>query len=171
MRQSGLGIAVVGLVMAAVAAPAARADVATFEFAQFGMSYSAFLPPDSPLIGQEIVLARIYLDVESLPGSDASTFFTDISFPIEPFPGGTSALAWSGSDLGWSGAGVFHHFVETTEFNGTFIARRYGAETFGNGFQGSVLESSRIEFITVPAPATAGLLGLAGVVSTRRRRA
>jgi hypothetical protein len=45
------------------------------------------LPSDSPLIGKEIVSARIYLDVESFEGSDAANFFTDISFPIVPDPG------------------------------------------------------------------------------------
>lgn len=55
------------------------------QFAALGSSFSAALPADSPLNGKEIVSARIYLDLESFPASDAANFFTDISFPIEPF--------------------------------------------------------------------------------------
>lgn len=158
------------LVLAAAAAgcAVARADVATFYFAQVGQSYSAFLPGDDPLVGQEIVLARIYLDVESFPGSDAANFFTDISFPIEPLPGGESALALSGFDLGWSGEGVFSYFLETTQFNGTFVPRRYGAETPGFEFDGRVLDNSRIEFVTIPGPG--GLAAVAVLAAWRRRR-
>ncbi|MCC6677257.1 MAG: hypothetical protein IT436_08935 [Phycisphaerales bacterium] len=162
-----LMVAVGGL----LAAPAARADVATFYFAQVGQSYSAFMPSDDPLVGQEVVLARIYLDVESFPGSDAANFFTDISFPIEPAPGGTSALALTGADLGWSGSGTFNYFIETTEFNGVFIPRRYGAETPGFEFDGLILDGSRIEFITVPGPSGLAAAGIAGLVAARRRRA
>src|SRR5262249_39043209 len=85
----------------------ARADTITFNFAQVGTSFSAFLPPDSPLIGREVISARIYLKVESSPGSDAANFFTDLSFPISPFPGNENVLALLGSDLAWSGSGKF----------------------------------------------------------------
>lgn len=122
------------------------AATATFNFAAVGSSFSAFLPGDSPLIGKEIVSARIYLDVESFAGSDAANFFTDGSFPIEPFPGNENAFVLSGSDLGWSGSGIFHYFEETTRFNGTFVSARYGGETPGENFDGRLLETSRIEF-------------------------
>jgi hypothetical protein len=114
----------------------AQAETATFKFAALGSSFSAALPADSPLIGKEIVSARIYLDVESFPGSDAANFFTDISFPIEPFPGNTNALVLVGADLGWSGSGTFHYFEETTRFNGVFAPYRYGGETPGEDFDG-----------------------------------
>jgi len=122
------------------------AETATFTFAPVGSSFSAFLPGDSPLIGKEIVSARIYLDVESFAGSDAANFFTDISFPIAPDPGNTNALVLVGSDLGWSGSGTFHYFEETTGFNGVFVSARYGGETPGENFDGVLLDTSRIEF-------------------------
>lgn len=139
------------LAMACIAAvigctASAQAETATFKFAPLGSSFSAALPADSPLIGKEIVSARIYLDVESFPRSDAANFFTDISFPIEPFPGNTNALVLAGADLGWSGSGTFHYFEETTRFNGTFQPYRYGGETPGQDFDGLLLDTSRIEF-------------------------
>jgi hypothetical protein len=126
---------------------------ATFHFAPLGSSFSAFLPPDSPLVGKEIISARIFLDVQSNPGSDAANFFTDIVFPIDPFPGNENALVLTGSDLGWSGPGTFHFFEETTRFNGTFVVARYGGETPGKDFDGALLETSRIEFEFVPESA------------------
>jgi hypothetical protein len=141
--------------------PSAKATTITFNFAQVGTSFLAILPPDSPLIGQEIISARIYLDVESFPGSDAANFFTDISFPISPLLGNQNALAIFGSDLGWSGSGVFHFFEETTRLNGTFVSTRYGAETPGLGFDGVLLPSSRIEF-QVPETDGLSLLALGG---------
>ncbi len=124
----------------------APGETATFTFAPVGSSFSAFLPSDSPLIGKQIVSARIYLDVESFEGSDAANFFTDISFPIVPDPGNTNALVLIGSDLGWSGSGTFHYFEETTGFNGVFVSARYGGETPGENFDGVLLNTSRIEF-------------------------
>lgn len=124
----------------------ASAETATFNFAQVGSSYSAFLSGDDPLVGKKITSARIYLDVESFPGSDAANFYTDNSFPIEPDAGNTNAIVLVGSDLGWSGSGTFHYFEETTRFNGTFFAARYGGETTGENFDGTVLDTSRIEF-------------------------
>ena len=124
----------------------APAETATFTFAPVGSSFSAFLPADSPLIGKQIVSARIYLDVESFAGSDAADFFTDISFPIAPDSGNTNALVLVGSDLGWSGSGTFHYFEETTGLNGVFVSARYGGETPGENFDGVLLDTSRIEF-------------------------
>jgi hypothetical protein len=140
----------------------AAGETVTFNFAQVGGSFSAFLPADSPLIGQEIISARIYLDVEAFKGSDAANFFTDLSFPISPFPGNENAIVLFGDDLGWSGSGTFHFFEETTMFNGTFVAARYGGETPGKDFDGSILKGSRVEFDFVPEPGAASLLLLGG---------
>jgi hypothetical protein len=140
----------------------ATAETVTFNFAQVGGSFSAFLPADSPLIGQEIISARIYLDVQSFKGSDAANFFTDLSFPISPFPGSENAIVLFGEDLGWTGAGTFHFFEETTMFNGTFVAARYGGETPGKDFDGNILKGSRVEFDVVPEPGAASLLLLGG---------
>jgi len=146
------------------ACPAVAYQTATFHFAPVGSSFLAFLPPDSPLVGHQIISARIFLDVQSDPGSDAANFFTDITFPIDPFPGNENALALSGSDLGWSGAGTFHFFEETTRFNGIFVVARDGGETPGENFDGALLGTSRIEFNYVPELGGTILLFVIGTV-------
>jgi len=135
----------------------ARADTVTFNFAQVGTSFSAFLPPDSPLIGREVISARIYLNVESFSGSDADNFFTDLSFPISPFPGNENVLALIGSDLGWSGSGEFDFFQETTLFNGIFVSARFAGETPGENFDGTILEGSWVEFDFASVPDNGGI--------------
>ncbi len=145
------------------------AEIATFNFAQVGQSYSAFFSGSNPLVGQQVVHARIYLDVDIFAGSDAANFFTDISFPIQPLPGNENAFALFGEDQNWSGAGVFHYFEDTTRFNGVFAPGRFGAETPGLDYDGTILEGSRIEFDYIPEPATAALLGIAGLTLRRRR--
>jgi hypothetical protein len=162
-RRACIIFLAVGLAYIA-ATPALAVQTATFHFAPLGSSFLAFLPPDSPLVGRQIISARIFLDVESNPGSDAANFFTDISFPIAPFPGNENALALSGSDLGWSGSGTFHFSEETTLFNGIFVSARYGGETPGEGFSGTLLETSRIEFTFVPDSDGTVLLFVIGTV-------
>jgi hypothetical protein len=143
----------------------AKANTVTFHFAPVGSSFSAFLASDRPLVGKQIVSARIYLDVESFLGSDAANFFTDISFPISPFPGNENVLSLFGSDLGWSGSGTFHFFEETTLFNGVFVPARYAGETPGEFFDGILLSGSRIDFLLVPESAgfCLPLLSVAGL--------
>ncbi len=138
----------------------AHAGTATFNFANVGNSYLAFLPGDSPLVGKEVVSAKVYLDVESFAGSDAANFFTDIAFPIAPLDGNDGGLALLGEDLGWFGAGEFHYFEETERFNGHFVSTRYGAESPGQDFDGAILDGSRIEFTYVPEPAGLALLAV-----------
>ncbi len=150
------------LVSAVMASPSSAATL-TLNFAQVGNSYLAFLFGDNPAVGKEVTSARVVLDVESFPGSDAANFFTDIAFPIAPFDGNDGGLALSGEDLGWSGAGTFHHFEETDRFNGTFISTRFGAETPGLDFDGEILDGSRIEFTYVPEPAGVALAGVGGM--------
>lgn len=149
--------------------PAVAIQTATFHFAPLGSSFLAFLPPDSPLVGKEIVAARIVLDVQSNLGSDAANFFTDITFPIDPFPGNENGLVLTGSDLGWSGAGAFHFFEESTRFNGIFVVARYGGETPGENFSGTLLETSRIEFdylaASVPDTGTTAFLFAIGAAA------
>lgn len=154
----------------ASAAGHAVADTVEFEFAPVGNSFQAFWGSDHPLVGKEIVAARIYLNVESYPGSDAANFWTDIAFPIDPFDGVTNFLYLSGADLGWSGSGTFSYYEETTAFNGHFIASRWGGETPGLDFEGEILPGSRIEFDYVPSPAPAAVLALGGLATARRRR-
>lgn len=163
----------IGVLTCTIAEPGAtaRADTATFMFAPHEMSYLAMLGEDSPLIGQEVILTRIYLSVESYPASDAGLFVTDIGFPIKPPSGDLFVLTLIGAEMGWSGSGIFHYFAETKDYNGTFISMGYGAETFSHGgFEGRVLEGSRIEFVTVPEPGAFAVLATAGSASLRRRR-
>ncbi len=153
----------------AAAAPA-LADIVEFHFAPVGNSFSAFMSGDDPLVGKEVVSARIYLTVESFAGSDAANFWTDITLPIEPFDGNTNSLYLAGSDLGWSGSGTFTYFLDTTMLNGHFVPARWGGETPGLDFDGEILDGSRIEIEYIPAPATLVTL-LAAMVAPRRRRA
>lgn len=156
--------------LATLAAPA-MAGVVEFNFAAVGNSYSAFLGSDDPLVGKEIVAARIYLTVESFDGSDAANFWTDITLPIQPLDGNTNFLYLAGADLGWSGSGTFHYFLETTELNGHFVPARWGAETPGFDFNGVIVDGSRVEIEYVPAPATLAPLACALLALRRRRTA
>jgi len=154
--------------LSALAADQARADVQTSMFARVGISYSAFFGADNPFVGQEVMLTRIFLEVEVAPGANAADFSTDISFPLMPFDGNENALVLTGDALGWTGSGRFSYMIETTDFNGIFVAARYGAETLP--MNATILDGSRIEMVTVPAPASAALLGMTGVIALRRRR-
>jgi hypothetical protein len=152
-----------GCIVALVISSArAKANTVTFHFAPVGTSFSAFLAPDNPLVGKEIRSARIFLDIEA--NSDAANFFTDIVFPIAPFPGNENGLFLTGGDLGWSGTGIFHFFEETKRFNGIFVAARYAGETPGENFSGALLETSRIEFNYVPELGGTILLFVIGTV-------
>jgi hypothetical protein len=168
-RRIGPGLAIAAAAFALSTADA-KAEIATFFFAQVGNSYSAFPPGDDPIVGQEIVEARIFLNLNVTAG-DAASFFTDISFPLDPLPGNDSALVLTGEELGWSGVGPFEYTETSQRFNGTFVSRRFGAETPGEGYEGQILEGSRIEFEYVPEPGTAlGLLFVGGLSLMRRWR-
>jgi hypothetical protein len=161
--RSALIAAVTGLVPSL-----AVADVQTFIFAEVGTTYTGFFFPSNPFVGQEVVLTRIFLEVDVAPGADAAFFDTDISFPLTPHAGGRNALSLRGEDLGWFGSGHFTYMLETTDFNGVFISTIYGASTAP--IDAVISKSSRIEMVTVPAPASVALLGVAGLMATRRRR-
>ena len=121
-------LAICSLSLATVAP--ATAEVVRYDFASLGTSYSAALFFDDPLVGLAVTNARIYLEVEALPGSDAAGFLTDLLLPIQPAtPEADRVLILSGEELGWSGSGRFSSFEETTGFNVTFIPRRYGSAT------------------------------------------
>ena len=126
-----------------VAAMAWTDGTADFDFAQMGQAFSAALFEDDPLVGKQIVAARIVLDVTVYPCEDAADFVTDLLLPIEPDEGGTNVLVLTGADMGWSGDGAFLYEEDTDIFNGVFVARRYGGETYG--VQGEVHIGSTIE--------------------------
>jgi hypothetical protein len=156
-------------VSAALAAGAAQGATKTFTFAEVGTTYTGFFFPDDPFNGQHVVMTRVYLTLIVPDGSDAGFFNTDISFPLIPDEGAINVLALSGEGLGWSGAGKFTTYIETTDFNGTFYSTLFGAAT--SPLEGAVIsEDSRIEMDAVPGPGTASLIGLALATASRRRR-
>lgn len=144
-------------------APDLQAGTVSYNFAQVGNSYLAFLSGDSPLIGREVTSAKIFLDVEIDPGSDGAFFYTNIAFPIAPLAGNDGGLALLGEELGWSGDGTFSYFEETDRFNGHFVSARFGAETPGEDFEGRVLDGSRIEFTYVPEPGALVLIAISAM--------
>jgi hypothetical protein len=168
--QSVLRAAVFAAMLGTVGGTAsiASGDVQTFIFAEVGTTYTGFFFPDNPFVGQEVMLTRIFLEVDVAPGADAAGFDTDITFPLRPFDGNRNALGITGADLGWSGSGRFTYMFETTEFNGVFISTLFGAAT--GPLDAVISKSSRIEMVTVPTPASAVLPGIAGLGRIRRRR-
>lgn len=135
-----LAAALLFLIHSLVVTFPAAGETVQFEFARVGMSYSAALFADDPIVGKHVEGARIVLEVESFEGSDAANFYTDILLPIEPLIGNSSALVYTGEELGWSGAGIFRLELDTNELNGTLIARRFGAASPAEGFSGQILE-------------------------------
>jgi uncharacterized protein (TIGR03382 family) len=162
---------VAAVVVLAGWAPSCPAQDSLFvPFAAFGQSYSAAVFADHPLVGRHVDAARVLLVVIVAPGSDAADFFTDIALPTAPDAGATGTIILRGSDLGWSGSGTFTYDATTTAYNGTIVARRYGAETPPNGncVEAYVTTVSAVELI-VPPPGTVAALAL-GAAALRRRR-
>jgi len=139
-------------IAALLAFPALAQDSRTFDFAQVGQSYSAAIFAGDPDIGRRIVRTEIVLRVRVLANSNAAEFSTDILLPIAA-NSGNSVFAFTGSDQNWSGSGDFEFREETTRYNGTLIARRYGAETFG--VEGQLLDGSGITVFFESAPCVA----------------
>ncbi len=134
-------------VAAALAFPALAQDSRTFNFAEVGQSYSAAIFAGDPDVGRRIVRTEIVLRVRVHANSNAAEFSTDILLPIEADTA-NSVFALSGSDQNWSGSGDFEFREETTRYNGTLIARRFGAETFG--VDGQLLDGSGITVFFQP---------------------
>lgn len=136
---------VLGLSCVAGLAGAAHADDSTFiPFAQVGQSYSAAVFDDDPRVGRVVVSATIVLRLNVEQGSDAAEFFTDLALPIDP----GAVVILDGFELGWSGSGDFVFEHTTPDISGVFIARRYGAETFG--VLGSLSENSGVTLNFAP---------------------
>lgn len=148
---------IAGAAFAASAGSALATDITTFNFAPYGNSYLAAIFGDDPRVGRQVLSARITLDIVVPEGLDAAEFLTDIGLPIDVPPTGTNFVVITGVDQGWTGAGQFHYFLESTDYAGTIIATRFGAETppFGAGVQ--ILETSRIELVLAPSTAACNL--------------
>jgi hypothetical protein len=134
--------------------PALAQDSRTFNFAQVGQSYSAAIFAGDPDVGRRIIRAEIVLRVRVDTNSNAAEFSTDILLPIDA-DSGNSVFALAGADQNWSGSGEFEFREETTRYNGSLVARRYGAETFG--VEGQLLEGSGITVFFQPARCVADL--------------
>lgn len=124
---------------ATVFAASANAQDTTFiPFANVGQSYSAAIFGGDPRIGRQVISATVTLHLTVDSGSDAAEFSTDILLPVDP----AAVVVINGADQNWSGSGQFDLVYETTALNGTVIARRYGAETFG--VAGSITDDSGV---------------------------
>lgn len=120
-------------------ATSAIAQNSTFiPFANVGQSYSAAIFDGDPRIGRQVVSATVTLHLTVNAGSSAMHFVTDLLLPVDS--GGVVII--DGNELDWAGSGQFDLVYETTALNGTFIARRYGAETFG--VAGSITSDSGV---------------------------
>lgn len=147
----------------------AHADTATFFFTDPGTTYTGFIFPGDPRIGGHVYQARIYLDLEVFEGADASQFDTDLTLPIIPDDGASPLITFNGADLGWSGSGEFHHYVETKAHNGIFIDTLFGAASAP--LDAVLLKSARIEldYTPIPEPTSLATLGIASLAFRRRR--
>lgn len=150
LKMNLIGKSVIAAVAMSACGVASAQDVYELNFARVGMSYSAFTGGDHFAVGRRVISARVTLRVDITAG-DASAFYTDILLPTQPDDGNISGLGFSGTDLGWSGLGQFEYILETEQYNGTVIARRWGAATYGEGYEGEILEGSKIELFLEPA--------------------
>jgi hypothetical protein len=132
------------LAVAACATAAHADDVLQLSFARVGTSYSAFIGSDNPAVGRRVISTRIVLRLQVTAG-DAADFTTDLLVPVAADPGATSVVFESGLDRGWSGVGLFEIDEIVTSHNGTVIARRFGAATPGDGYDGEILDGSMVE--------------------------
>ncbi len=139
---------ITALALLALTSSALAGETHRFPLANVGISYSAFLPSSSPIVGREVISARVEIHLNVEQGSDAAEFHTDIVLPIEDAPGQLRLFFFDGSDENWSGAGTFHFTTTTTAFNGTIIPTRYGAESFG--IEGQFSSPAFIEVTLAP---------------------
>jgi hypothetical protein len=136
--------------LAACPLVASAADVLQLSFARVGTSYSAFIGGDNPAVGRHVISTRVVLRLQVTAG-DAANFMTDLLIPIEADEGASAVLVETGTARGWTGTGTFEFDETTTMYNGVVIARRFGAETPGDGYDGEILEGSMIELQFEPA--------------------
>jgi hypothetical protein len=137
----------IALAALALTSPA-LADTATFYLSEVGTSYTGFIFPGDPRIGGHVTRTRIFVDLEVFAGADAADFDADIAFPLLADEGCTPVLSILGSDLGWTGSGLFRLVVDTEIHNGTFLQTLYGAATYP--LDAVLLETSRIEMEYTP---------------------
>ena len=108
---------------------------------------------------------------------------TDASAGIEAYEGGMRGmranhtyapmLGTSGSDNAWKWGGTMHHPWFAAANAGSYwmdVNIYIGDATTGAALAGYGSESVTLSWVTVPAPASAALFGLGGLVVSRRRR-
>lgn len=132
----------------ALASTTIAQDTHRFNLAPIGLAYTAVLFDGTPIVGRDVVSARIEIHVNINPGHDAADFWTDIGLPIRTPSGEFHYFTFGGNDAQWSGEGEFHYSATTTALNGTISPTYFGAETFG--VQGFYTQSSFIEVTFAP---------------------
>lgn len=127
--------------------------------------------------GKQIVETRVYLTFEPTDGFDAADFFSGFVVPvILDDTSGSEFLGIWGEEVGWSGTdGVKTYELVTDAYNGIVRPGRFSWELYSlddidPAIRGIISNNSRIEFDLVPAPGALAVLGIAGVMTGRRRR-
>jgi len=108
---------------------------------------------------------------------------TSASAGIEAYEGGMRMMSQNhtyapmfgtaGSDAAWKWGGTMHHpwFAAANEGSYSMVLNLYiGDETSGAPLTGYGSESVTLSWQTIPAPSSAALLGLGGLLAVRRRR-
>ena len=170
MRTNSCVLAGVVVGVLAGSVSAGVVETREFRFPRPNMSTFAAIFDGDTWIDSEIVSTSIDFRVEVLSGS-AADIHVVVDLPIVPDDGNLSSVVINGSDLGWSGTGVFEYSLVTDLYNGTGRSGSYGAEFPTPNLSAVLLDGSGItvSYVPVPAPASAGLLAL-GALACRRRR-
>jgi len=140
--------------LSAGASAAASEQIVTFEFplelhGPLAIDYGFF---GTDAVGCDIIETRIVVTFQPDPGIDAADLYSGFDVPvILSDPSGSTRIELIGSELGWSGQGVFEYSEVTTAYNGVVRAGRFGWELraveFGDPMSGLFLENSRMEFV------------------------
>lgn len=187
-------------VMAAVAAGASvasAAPTATFQIAipEIGQEFfidSGFIPGSSEFAGGRVIDARLDFMLEVVaaePGdpfvSSAEYLRAEILVPVDldPITPGAQVpvIEINGADEGWSGTGTFTISRQLDELIGGewYVPLIFTTSVYPGAGAGQVVLGTTFPFVhsfvsitveQVPAPTSAGVLAVAGVLATRRRR-
>jgi len=77
---------------------------------------------------------------------DAADLF--LTFDVPTYDGAQAFIGLTGTDLGWSGQGEFHHSFTSEDYNGEIRPGRFGAQFDGGG----AFTDSYVEFLVDADP-------------------